>query len=498
MAIRKFKDIIDNKGYRISSADRQIFEQGNLQSFFGLGEQDAIEFIVYDANDNQLPQGQLGESVRYVTLSTENIKDYILLPEGTIFQKYQFPKEYFVDVERLLNEAGYKNGIFKTQITLLNKRVGTEQKFNKLWINEISPSRNEIRLLPLDRGVELNPELLERFSLMLRDGNFRDDTIYFMFQFIEKIKPQEISSFIISKYSEKFLKRLKTEFNIPDFEVFSTTIYNKFVESAAYEFTNKISNIRDARYGQLKSTKIGIELTKSEIVDICKRLLASTVDYYLSFPNVKTTTTFDAGNDASFDEVGKVLQRLNSDTTVDTSSPIVELVKVTTKKTTQTELIIAREKEQTKKEVPATKDDKKQDPPVEEPPKKEVIVMRNYMVTNLSRISRGGSGTTVVVRYQNEFKDGKQIQLPSEDSIDICALKGSVNVVETDARIFIKDVGPCDKTDTSTGKISQPSQPSNPYGGGGTGGVTGRGGTFDNPRIASVKDVEEPSTEQLV
>ena len=60
MAIRKFKDIIDNKGYRISSADRQIFEQGNLQSFFGLGEQDAIEFIVYDANDNQLPQGQLG------------------------------------------------------------------------------------------------------------------------------------------------------------------------------------------------------------------------------------------------------------------------------------------------------------------------------------------------------------------------------------------------------------------------------------------------------
>ena len=497
MAIRKFKDIIDNKGYRISSADRQIFEQGNLQSFFGLGEQDAIEFIVYDANDNQLPQGQLGESVRYVTLSTENIKDYILLPEGTIFQKYQFPKEYFVDVERLLNEAGYKNGIFKTQITLLNKRVGTEQKFNKLWINEISPSRNEIRLLPLDRGVELNPELLERFSLMLRDGNFRDDTIYFMFQFIEKIKPQEISSFIIAKYSEKFLRRLKTEFNISDFEVFSTTIYNKFVESAAYEFTNRISNLRDAQYGQLKSTKIGIELTKSEIVDICKRLLASSVDYYLSYPNVTTNTTFDAGNDASFDEVGKVLQRLNSDTTVDTSSPIVELVKVTTKRTTQTELIIAREKEQTKKEAPATKDDKKQDPPVEEPPKKEVIVMRKYLVSNLARERQrdGESGPSVVVRYQNEFKDGKQIILPSTDSIDICALQGSVSVEDTDVKMLIKDVGPCDKTDTSTAKISRP-QPSTERGI--PAGVTGRGGTFDNARIASVKDVEEPSTEQLV
>jgi hypothetical protein len=497
MAIRKFKDIIDNKGYRISSADRQIFEQGNLQSFFGLGDQDAIEFIVYDANDNQLPQAPSSELVRYVTLSTENIKDYILLPEGTIFQKYQFPKEYFVDVERLLNEAGYQNGIFKTQITLLNKRVGTEQKFNKLWINEISPSRNEIRLLPLDRGVELNPELLERFSLMLRDGNFRDDTIYFMFQFIEKIKPQDISSFIIGKYSEKFLRRLKTEFNIPDFEVFATTIYNKFVESSAYEFTNRISNLRDARYGQLKDTKIGIELTKTQIVDICKRLLANTVDYYLSFPNVKTTTTFDAGNDNSFDEVGKVLQRLNSDTTIDTGIPIVELVKITTKKTTQTELIIAREREQTQKEAPASKDDKKQDPPVEQPPKKEVIVMRNYMVSNLARERQreGGSGPSVVVRYQNEFKDGKQIILPSSDSIDICALQGSVNVEDTDVRIMIKDVGPCEKTNTSTAEISQPTIPTDR---GIPGGITGRGGTFGNTSITSVKNVEEPPTEQIV
>lgn len=490
MAIKKFKDIIDNKGYRISSADRQIFEQGNLQSFFGLGEQDAIEFIVYDANDNQLPQGERGDLVRYVTLSTENIKDYILLPEGTIFQKYQFPKEYFVDAERLLNEAGYKNGIFKTQITLLNKRVGSEQKYNKLWINEISPSRNEVRLLPLDKGVELNPELLERFSLMLRDGNFRDDTIYFMFQFIEKIKPQEISSFIISKYSEKFLRRLKTEFNIPDFEVFSTTIYNKFVESAAYEFTNRVSNIRDAQYGQIKPNKVGIELTKSQIVDICKRLLVSTVDYYLSYPNVTTKTTFDAGNDASFDEVGKVLQRLNSDTTVDTSSPVVELVKVTTKKTTQTELIIAREKEQTKKDPPTTTDDTKQDPPMQELPKKEVITMYSYMVENRTE------DRNIVVRWQNEFKDGKQLNVGPGDAIDICALKDSVNVVQEDAPfVRIKPDGPCDKTNVSIGKISQPS---NSYGGSGTGGVTGRGGSFGNTNISSVLKPIEPDVNQTV
>ena len=456
MAIKTFKEIIDNKGYRIEAKDREIFEQGNLQSFFGLGDQDAIEFIMYDINDNQLPQ-KGGDLVNYVTLSTQNIKDYILLPEGTIFQRYQFPKEYFVDVERLIKEAGYDSGIFKTQITLINKRVGSEQKYNKLWINEISPSRTEIRLLPLKKGLETNPELRERFNLMIRDGNFRDDTIYFVFQFIENITPTKISSYMRDKYSDKFLTRLKTEFKIQDFETFATRVYDKFVESSAYEFTNRISELNNVNYGKPKNSRPSIELTKSTIVATCQRLLISSLDYHLLRPDVKTTTTFDAGNDASYDEVGKVLQRLNSDTKIDTRSPIIELVK-------QSPPILSpiQEKIQTviRKEIPfdeskfnvsrkpvSTPDnypDPEPEPLRQEP---EVIVMRNYMVSNLARERQreGGSGPSVVVRYQNEFKDGKQVILPSSDSIDICALKGSVSVEDTDVRIMIKDVGPCDK-----------------------------------------------------
>ena len=473
MAIKTFKEIIDNKGYRIESKDREIFEQGNLQSFFGLGDQDAIEFIMYDTNDNQLPQ-KGGELVRYVTLSTQNIKDYILLPEGTIFQRYHFPKEYFVDVERLIKEAGYDNGIFKTQITLINKRVGSEQKYNKLWINEISPSRTEIRLLPLKKGLETNPELRERFNLMLRDGNFRDDTIYFVFQFIENITPTKISSYMKDRYSDKFLTRLKTEFKIQDFEIFVNKVYEKFVESSAYEFTNRISELNDVNYGKRKTSRPSIELTKSNIVLICQRLLISALDYYLLRPDVKTTTTFDAGNDASYDEVGKVLQRLNSDTKIDTRSPIIELVKQSPPATTPTqkkiEVAVSTEPNKT---TPIVTPDGTPDvgpiPPRAEP---EVIVMRNYMVTNLAR-QRDGVGTTVVVRYQNEFKDGKQTILQSEDSIDICALKGSVNIEETDARVMIKDVGPCDKAQ------EKPSQPATGATGGGGGSLASPGNQYD-------------------
>ena len=486
MAIKTFKEIIDNKGYRIEAKDREIFEQGNLQSFFGLGDQDAIEFIMYDINDNQLPQKD-GDLVNYVTLSTQNIKDYILLPEGTIFQRYQFPKEYFVDVERLIKEAGYDSGIFKTQITLINKRVGSEQKYNKLWINEISPSRTEIRLLPLKKGLETNPELRERFNLMIRDGNFRDDTIYFVFQFIENITPTKISSYMRDKYSDKFLTRLKTEFKIQDFETFATRVYDKFVESSAYEFTNRISELNNVNYGKPKNSRPSIELTKSTIVATCQRLLISSLDYHLLRPDVKTTTTFDAGNDASYDEVGKVLQRLNSDTKIDTRSPIIELVK-------QSPPILSpiQEKIQTviRKEIPfdeskfnvsrkpvSTPDnypDPEPEPLRQEP---EVIVMRNYMVSNLARERQreGGSGPSVVVRYQNEFKDGKQVILPSSDSIDICALKGSVSVEDTDVRIMIKDVGPCNKAQE---RPSQ-SQPTDDLFRGGGGSLASPGNQYD-------------------
>ena len=84
MAIKTFKEILNNQGYRISSNDRKIFEEGNLESFFGFSQNDAIEFIVYDLDDNQLPQIN-DELVRYIPLTTQNIKDYFLIAEGTVF-----------------------------------------------------------------------------------------------------------------------------------------------------------------------------------------------------------------------------------------------------------------------------------------------------------------------------------------------------------------------------------------------------------------------------
>jgi hypothetical protein len=323
MAIQNIKEIINNRGYVINPDDRKIFEEGDLQSFFGFSENDAIEFIVYDVNNNQLPQGD-GSLVKYIPLTNDNINDYFLVPNGTIFQKYQLPKEYFIDIERLMGEAGYTNGIFRTQITLINKRAGSDKQFDKLWIQEISPSRTEVRLFPLKEGVTLNPELKTRYDAFVNDREFREDTIAYVIEFIENIKPTEISTFLRTKYQNVWLDNLVNEFKIQNFELFVNTIYEKFVQSCIYEFTNRISDLTNINYGKPKSTKPSVVLSKELVISLCKKILTETINYYLPRQDNRTQTNTLASFDASLDEVSDILQRSESDTVY--NSKQVEIV----------------------------------------------------------------------------------------------------------------------------------------------------------------------------
>jgi hypothetical protein len=317
MAIQNIKEVINNKGYLIDSKDRQIFENGDLRSFFGLSTNDAIEFIIYDANDNQLPQAD-GKLVRYIPLSTENIRDYLLIPDGTIFQRYQLPKEYFVDVERLLREAGYDNGIFKTQITLINKRVGSDSLTDKLWISEISPSRTEIRLFPLKKNQrsEILQNLQERFDLFKRDGNFREDTINEAFAYVEKINPSTIGTYLKAKYGDAWFSTLVDEYKISDFDKFLTEIHSKFLEGCVYEFTNRISNINDINYGKPKNEQISIALDVNTIKANIQRILVSVLKKYLLQPDVKITSELTKVTNESIDDVEQILVSSKSDVIV--------------------------------------------------------------------------------------------------------------------------------------------------------------------------------------
>ena len=324
MAIKTFKEILENKGYRIESNDRQIFENGTVQSFFGFSDNDCIEFIIYDSNDNQLPQSTYG-MVRYIPMTSENISDYFLIAEGTLLQRYKFPSEYFIDAERLLKEAGYTNGIFKTQITLINKRVGSEKSLDKLWISEISPSRTEIRLFPNTKGVEINGNLQDRFNLLLNGGDFRDDVAKFAIQYVENIKATNIGSVLKQKYGDKWFASFANEYKIQNIDIFVTNIYNKFLESAINEFTGRISDITNINYGKPISTKPTLALNKEDVRKKVEILLVNSINKYLLIPDIQFGSKKSEKLE-SIDTAEKILQTKTSDLKIDTQSPIVSTV----------------------------------------------------------------------------------------------------------------------------------------------------------------------------
>lgn len=324
MALKSIKDIIQNKGYFVNQKDRQIFETGDLRSFFGFSQNDAIEFIIYDSNDNALPQIN-GELVRYIPLSTQNINDYFLIPEGTIFQKYNLPKEYFIDAERLLREAGYNNGVFKTQITLINKRVGSEFSGDKLWISEISPSRTEIRLFPLkkNQSPEVIKNLDERFKAFTNNQKFREDIIQQAFVYIEQINPSEVGGFLKSKYGDDFFATLVDEYKIQSFDTFITDIHKRFIEACIYEFSNRISDVNDLNYGKAKKTKPKNFLTQSEIQRSIRGILVSVLNKFMFEPDVRKNVIFDNTLEQSLDPISKIIQTEKSDTKIGGDEPVV-------------------------------------------------------------------------------------------------------------------------------------------------------------------------------
>ena len=352
MAIKTFKEIINDKGYRISSKDRAIFEEGKLQSFFGFTDSDMIEFIVYDVNDNQLPQGEDGELIRYIPMNSENIKDYFLVADGTTFQAFQFPNEYFIDAERLINEAGYDNGIFKTQITLLNKRVGYESPNEKLWIKEISPSRTEVKLLPLRNDKADKTDLLQRFNVMVSGKDFREDIVPYIPQFIESITPSTIDSFIKKIYTKKWYAKMVAEFGIAGFDILMKKIHSKFTEAMFNEFSNRYSSIDSNNYGNPKPRPASLTFAIDDVFKVAQRIIVECIEYYLPKRTIQSETEIDKIFDESYDKVGKVLQRRESDVVINAKPAIVNVTKKKNDTTDDPYIKDYELDEEIKKEIP--------------------------------------------------------------------------------------------------------------------------------------------------
>ena len=447
MAIKDFKEILQKEAKRIDIKDRKIFERGRMPAFFGRGVTDTIEFILYDNGDNQLPQGENGKMVRYINISEiDNIRNYLLIARGTTSNK---APEFFVDVEKLINEAGYKNGLFRTQITLLNKRVGSEHFQNKVWIHEISPSRTEVRVLPLKTEDKiLQKDLRDRYKILLENGEFRDDVLNRLDGFIDAIDANVVLRRIRALYGQDWINNVKKEFRIEDFDGFINDVTIKAKQAIGYFISNRGYKFGSAGYGKPmldeltsgpgdrkrrnrrgrrrkpNTQRLDIAtLQKKSMEIICDSIRFNLPKRNLQIQNTPTITKLE-----SRDKINTILQTFGTSKKVDTkvtrNVKVVKPLKVV-KASVTTQPVKPVEEPADPKPIKVTT-----------PPKKYYFYHVFYKTTGLGF---GRRKKTTVIKYKDMNGDVNSFTLPMGRKIPkICAEEGSVKASPSKGVIISK------------------------------------------------------------
>jgi hypothetical protein len=338
MAIKGFKEVEEKKGYRLDDKDRQIFEKEIKRGYFGFDVGDIIEFVIYDASDNQLPQESVnGHKVRYISYTDENIKAYFdKVPENKFNKKTNNAKEYFIDTEKLIKEAGYSNGVFKTQITLLNRRLGSEPRlFDKVWIHEIAPSRTEVRVLPVvEDGTSIaNSDLQARYDTFVNCGTFTADILIFFDDFVNQLDVTEIVKKMLMKKGtisegQDYIKLIETEFKLVNFEVYMTQVKKLLQEIIDNYRMNKYYNPFEANYGQSTGDSFGVEFDIENVFDEICNMASDAAEFTLPKQSIRLNTLKSKAQQTTLDEIKQILKTVRSNDEYASTKPPVQAAQI--------------------------------------------------------------------------------------------------------------------------------------------------------------------------
>ena len=159
----KNKDIIANyagqiRGKRIEKEDEELLVPIVKQiSAFGKNINDVVEMHVYDSAENYL-------------FSEHKVKDWSLLTslqpiqtgDGPAPQKTSIPK-IKLDLRKNLIDIGVKAGRYTVAYNLFRNIFGNSDG-GKAYVSEISPSKKEIRLLPISEKDEEQNTVFTEFG----------------------------------------------------------------------------------------------------------------------------------------------------------------------------------------------------------------------------------------------------------------------------------------------------------------------------------------------
>jgi len=253
MSIKKYTNFeninnkTENSGQFLEDKDLFIVSKNEIQiSEFGNTPYDVMEISVYDINNNLLPH-KSGNNVAYI--KSTDIKNYMYNITNNLGKK-----EVAIDIEKLLSDLGFTNGILKINLNFVRNRVGNENELQRVWIHEISPSREEIRIIPLKTNNEninkLNTNQFKNLKALSKDFVFYKESILNTINSFDNSFLSKVDDYLISQYGSDYIKILKKDFGINDFEGYKKRIVENFKNSVNYFLTNKEYKIGNSNFGK--------------------------------------------------------------------------------------------------------------------------------------------------------------------------------------------------------------------------------------------------------
>lgn len=236
-----------NQGEFLMPDDKFIVTKNEVEDTdFGDCKYDVMEVSVYDVNNNLLPH-KSGKNVAYI--KTGDIKNYLYNITNKGGQK-----ELAIDIEKVLNDLGFTNGILKVIINFVRNRIGSDDTLSRVWIQQISPSREEIRILPLKTdndsvNVQTNLEF-DNVNNLSKDFKYYRRNILDALDSFEVTYLESITDAMVAKFGKDFQSVLRKDFGLSDFDSFKKRIFFDFKDSVTYWTTNRYYKISDSNFGK--------------------------------------------------------------------------------------------------------------------------------------------------------------------------------------------------------------------------------------------------------
>lgn len=221
--------------------------------FFGYSARDITEMTVFDVLDNQISWSLLDKDKVYKTVTLtysdalNNPQNYTYNELDNQFVTYQ-NKKILLDPINDLSSSGIFGGAFKLSYIFSRDMAGSLE--NKLVINEISPSRTEIKLLPKgENTIPYTSFCIKKFPI--------SDISSILLSITQKCPYDKIYNIMYDQYKSS-IQFLQTLFFLPDngsIITFLKNLYEDYIKYTSLSQTQIDSELDPTRIYRIQGIK---------------------------------------------------------------------------------------------------------------------------------------------------------------------------------------------------------------------------------------------------